>query len=470
MTTFEEVPQDINEPEGGSAMVAAAVPSNINRGIRIRRLRLLGVSKPFEVDFRDETAAFHRPLSIIAGRTNTGKTSVFRFVEYALGGTSFPNHTEVQRQVRSVAVELETTDGIFTLERALGAKNAMLYPAPIGSLDILTARSLPVEPISDPDSVSQWLLTTVGLQDVKLKEAPTKDDSGTDTLGFRDLLWLCLYYNERVGSQQRLHVGHTMKEIKFRQVVDAVFGVHDNDQAELARRIKDAQIALDYQRRSVESLQEFVEQQQPKALEQLEIEAEQLDAELVKINSDIRALTQRESAASNFAAALRSRHSGLVENAAEAHSRVRDRTSLIDRFASLRAQYADDVRKLTLLAEAEDVFDQLSVTTCPVCFNALPSPPSANDGICSLCNHPTHPDDPEKGAVPTTQVDRAALARQELRAAARRYRELDDYWQRLNGDLPLLRERAAGATAAETAAAKELDDATHSAVTPFLGA
>ncbi|WP_157412219.1 DNA recombination protein RecN [Agreia sp. Leaf283] len=466
--TPEDLSADLDRGGDSGDLVAGGASSTLNKGIRIRRLRLLGVSKPFEVDFRDDGHNAHRALSIIAGRTNTGKTSVFRFIEYALGGTTFPNHTEVQRQVRSVAVEVQTPDGIFTLERALGAKNAILFPSPMDALDNLTSTMLVVDPISDPQSVSQWLLTTVGLQDVKLKEAPTKDDSGTDTLGFRDLLWLCLFYNERVGSQQLLHVGHTMKEIKLRQVVDAVFGVHDNDQAELARRVKEAQTALDYQRRSVESLQEFVSQQQPKSLDALELEADDLDKELSRVSKDLRALTQRELAASDFAAKLRQRHAELAGSAADADALVRDRASLVDRFASLRAQYADDIRKLTLLAEAESVFDQLSVTTCPVCFNPLPSSPTQEDGVCSLCHQPVHPllgdENPNK-----VKVDGADLAGKELRAARRRYKELDEYWQRLNADLPRLRDRAAVAADAESKAGRDLDDATLTAVNPFLG-
>lgn len=466
--TIENVSGDLDRVADTSDTGTTVTLSSLNKGIRIRRLRLLGVTKPYEVDFRDDEHDLHRALSIVAGRTNTGKTSVFRFIEYALGGTTFPNHTEVQRQVRSVAVEVQTPDGIFTLERALGAKNAMLFPSPMDALDNLTSTMLVVEPISDAQSVSQWLLTTVGLQDVKLKEAPSKDDSGTDTLGFRDLMWLCLFYNERVGSQQLLHVGHTMKEIKFRQVVDAVFGVHDNDQAELARRVKEAQTALDYQRRAVESLQEFVTQQQPKSLDALRLEADDLDRELSQVNSSLGALTRREAAASDFAVELRQRHADLARNAADSDALVRDRASLVDRFASLRAQYADDIRKLTLLAEAESVFDQLSVTTCPVCFNPLLASPNQDDGVCSLCHQPVHPlpDDSEPSAE---NVDGAELARQELRAAKRRYKELDEYWQRLNADLPRLRGRASAAANAEAKAGRDLDNATLTAVNPFLG-
>lgn len=448
-----------------SEVPAAGSPS-LGRGIRVRRVRLLGVTKNYEVDFRERSHGRHRPIGIIAGRTNTGKTSIFKFIDYALGAKTFPRNKEVQRQVRAVVVELQTPDGYFTLERALGANNVLVYPSGMDEVDGLTASTRIVEPISDEDSISQWLLTTVGLQDVKLKEAPSKDDSGADALGFRDLTWLTLFYNERVGSLQLLHVGHTMKELKLRQVVDAVFGVHDNYHADLARRIKEAQTALAFHRKSVEALQEFVAQQQPKSHDALELEAQDLDQELASLTDKLRILTQRETAASDFAQELRQRHATVARKAAESEALVRDRVSVIDRFASLRAQYADDVRKLSLLADAESVFDQLSVTTCPVCFNSLEIVPNQDHGYCSLCHHAV--DDEQAPSDSSSRVG-TELARQELKAANRRFRELDEYWQRLSAGLPVLRELAKSAAISESSASRELDAATRSAVSPFLG-
>jgi hypothetical protein len=445
---------------------------NIERGIRIRRLRLLGATRSFDVDFREGNGT-SRPLSIIAGRTNTGKTSVLRFIEYALGAKTFPNHSEVLRQVRSVALEVQTPDGVFTLERALGANNATLFQSDIDSFDAVTAATFVVDPTGHPDSVSQLLLATVGLQDVKLKESPTQDESGTDRLGFRDVMGVCLYLNERVGSQQLLHAGNFMKELKLRQVVDAIYGVHDNDQAELARRIKEAQAALDNQHRAVELLQEFVAQQQPKSLIALEVETEDLDKELRAIDGELRKLGKREAAASAFASELRQRHAELATRAAKTDALVRDRLSLINRFGSLRAQYADDVRKLTMFVEAESAFDQLSVEVCPACFNPLLEAPNHDNGTCSLCRQSAYPlqlDVHESEEATSNRQDATKQhARKELRAAKRRYKELDDYWQRLNDELPALHQVAEAAAFAEAEAGSSLDEATHRALTPFLG-
>lgn len=476
--------EDGDAATGASPMSSDSALPGIDRGLRIRRLLLLGPAGPFKVDFAEypgpnagdaepqgDDAETGRapaevwPLSVIAGRTNTGKTSILRFIEYVLGAKDFPNHREVLRQVRSAALEVQTPDGLFTIERALEANRVHVYPGGYNSIDPLSATSLIVEPTSDPESISQFVLSTVGLQDVDLKEAPTKDESGVDRLSFRDLIWTCLYLNERVGSQQLLHAGNVMKNIKLRQVVDAIFGVHDNERADLARRVKDAAANLEAQRRALEHLTEFVSQQEPKNSEQLAIEARELDIELGQVEDQISELEARERATSTFASEMRAFRATLATRAMRSAARVRDRVSQLDRFGSLRAQYADDIRKLTMLVEAESLFDQLSVSVCPACFNNLIEPPHLDDGVCSLCHSDTRTQAAGDDAIPVGSAEAAA---KELRAAKRRYKELDEYWQRLSGELAAFRESAAADADAEADAATRLDAATKDALSPFI--
>lgn len=486
--------EDAGKPtDAGHSSGDSTLPT-IDRGLRIRRLLLLGPAGPFKVDFAEHpepdtgdagpggdnaetepAPAEVWPLSVIAGRTNTGKTSILRFIEYVLGAKDFPSHREVLRQVRSAALEVQTPDGLFTIERALEANRVHVYPGGYNSIDPLSATALIVEPTSDPESISQFILTTVGLQDVDLKEAPTRDESGVDRLSFRDLIWTCLYLNERVGSQQLLHAGNVMKNIKLRQVVDAIFGVHDNERADLARRVKDAAANLEAQRRALEHLTEFVAQQQPKSAEQLATEARELDIELGQIEDQITELEARERAASNFASEMRTFRATLATRANRSAARVRDRVSQLDRFGSLRAQYADDIRKLTMLVEAESLFDQLSVNVCPACFSKLAEPPHLDDGVCSLCHTDTRApvttgDDvaSETSLRAISVVGSVEAAAKELRAAKRRYKELDEYWQRLSAELAAFRATADADADADADAASRLDAATKDALSPFI--
>lgn len=452
-------------------------PPGPSRGLRLLRLRLSGVSRNYEIDLRGPDGA-HRPLSVIAGPTNTGKTSVLRFLAYCLGGSDFPDNPEVVRQVRSAVTEATDPEGRVSLERVIGAKN-ILVARPTPGREEGSAALHPVEPAGDPSSVSQLLLATVGLQGVQLREAPTQRASSTDPLSFRDVMWLCLFLNERIGSTQLLHETDNMKKLKLRQVVDAIFGVHDDDGTELARRLREASAALDNARRDVERLADFVREQQPVPLELLQQEVEQADRQIRDADATMALLDTRQAAAADFAADLRARHAAAAARAVEARALVRDRRSLVNRFASLRAQYADDVRKLTLLNESASVFDQLSVKVCPACLSELPQPPSVVNGHCSLCAHPLpaltelglaasiagepHLADDTDDAV----ADRSAIVRAELRATKRRYAELTDYWQDLDAGLSALEAAADKADADEAEAAAAVDRASAGQLTPY---
>lgn len=458
--TSEEPDPSSDEREAPQENNLGGMSARLARGLRIRRMRLLGAVRNYNVDFRHDESTWNA-CSIVAGPTNTGKTSVLRFIAYALGGSTYPTYPEVLRQVRSIMLEIQTPDGIFTVERALDGSRAQIYPSVLDELDDIEASSYVIEPTSDPQSLSQFMLSTVSLQDVSLKEAPTQQESGTDRLSFRDVMWVCLYLNERIGSQQLLNAGNTQKAIKLRQLVDAIFGVHDNEDADLARRIRDAQTALDQQRRSIELLQEFVAKQESKSIARLEVELAAASEELEVVRGRLAELDQREAAASAFANELRAAHSAAATDATRSAARLRDRISLIDRFASLRAQYADDVRKLTLLVEAESAFNQLAVEVCPACLGQLAQLPSAEGGVCTLCHQDT---------TAATDLDDKSVARaqRELRSAKRRFKELDEYWLRLGGEVDGLTAAAQRDAQVEAEVAARLDRATRAAVTPFL--
>jgi hypothetical protein len=52
-------------------------------GIRIRRLRLLGASRQYDVGFLADGRV--RPLAVVAGPAMTGKTSVLECINYCFG-------------------------------------------------------------------------------------------------------------------------------------------------------------------------------------------------------------------------------------------------------------------------------------------------------------------------------------------------------------------------------------------------
>ena len=471
---------------------------NSDRGLRILRLYLQGISKPYVVDFRGNSAA-PRALSVIAGPVSTGKSTVLEFIRYALGGSEHPTHAEVLAQVTSCLLEVLLSGDLYVIQRSVGrpSATATVYP---GDLEAVLAGDVSgvrrgIDPPSDPHSLSSFLLSSVGLEGVKLREAPTQEESEADPLSIRDLFWLCYMPNERLDDKNLLFESAYMKSIKLRQVIEVIFGIHDHRRAELGDRIKAIQSDLNSRRSDLLSARKFVEEQEPRsdahlmaardlAVESVDAAQDQLDRVLDQINR-----------ATEFAHELRTRHQAAAQDVNRAAGDVRDRQTLVRRLTPLRAQYSEDVRKLTMLVEAHSLFDPLHVTSCPACFTELAHSPALVAHKCSLCGSvlpdgldlnlggttasrmPRVEQDEDAdetgeggngsdGVAPMTESGR--LVAVHLRATRRRLNELNNYIDEVEDQLAEFERQLEQARRGEIESARAVDHATIEVVTPFL--
>jgi len=169
--------------------------------------------------------------------------------------------------------------------------------------------------------------------------------------------------------------------------------------------------------------------------------------ELAACAQALAALDARARSATAFAADLRERHREASRAALAAYNELRDRETQFQRMIPLRASYADDVSKWTMLTEADRLFEA-GAAVCSSCGAAL----AAADERCPACRFPVGP------------IDVGA----ELRAARTRLAELTRHLEDLEQEIPHLRAAASRAQDAESRAAAEVDAATAHAVTPFL--
>lgn len=163
----------------------------------------------------------------------------------------------------------------------------------------------------------------------------------------------------------------------------------------------------------------------------------------------------------------------------------------------LRAQYADDVAKLTMLGEAHQLFDPLRVRICPACLVALDRTVEIEDGSCGLCHQPIVAGTSDitlgEAASRTIRTDRNNAngaspdpghdelnghsqgpsepvfdVSTELRATKKRLTELTRFVDDLDAEVRALRDDASVTREAEARAAAEVDNATTRAISPFL--
>lgn len=425
--------------------------------IRVRRLRLIGAEKNYEVDFTEFGRV--RPISVIAGEISTGKTSILEFVAYGLGGKNHPQHQEVQRQVRSTQLEVELGDEIAVIERATFSEQnvAFVHHCSLDKMDSPHAKTRRViEPAGADDSLSMLMLEQCGLAGIGLKEKPTKPDSPLQPLSFRDVLWLCFLENPRLDGRALLFESNYMKNLKLRQVIEIVFGVHDDQLAKLGDQLR----RLDEQRLkregALESLRVLLEENEVPDRLDLDAQRDVFERELHEAQTSLGELEQRMAAATEFAASLRAQYAEAREIADRAANIARYNDTLLRRLLPLRAQYAEDERKLHFFAEAKTLFDPLQVEVCPNCLQRLSDAATIISGHCSLCRQ----------EVP--EGDAPLDVKAELAAVRSRRREIDRYVNDVEEEIRRANIEYAAVRGTEERAQHELDNAVATSLSPYV--
>jgi hypothetical protein len=425
--------------------------------LRLRALRLVGIGRNYGVDLT--SGGESRALAVIAGEISTGKTSVLEFIDYCLGSSRHPKHIEIQRRVRAALVEVDIDGEISVIERPTFASDqfATIHRCSLDQLgEPHASERRPVETPGDPNSLSTFLLSAIGLEGMQLKQAPTQVQSAVDPLSFRDVMPLCFLTNQRMDNKNLLLEGQHMRNLKLVQVIEILFGVYDDQIAAMGKQLD----VLEQERRDlaaeITALETFLaENDVPGGLE-LDAQAAEVKRRLVEARTQLDALSSRMQAATTYAADARADYGERRRVSGESAARVRDRETLLRRLLPLRGQYAEDERKLVFFQEADQLFDPLRVRVCPACMQELPKPVEiAAGGTCSLCDQ----------HIPVQQepVDIAS----ERAAVRARLQAIDRYIEDVELQLGEAQAHYERATVAEVAAQRRLDSQVGRDLSPF---
>jgi hypothetical protein len=427
--------------------------------ITLRRLRLVGISENYEVSFCDEEGA-PRPLAIIAGEISTGKTAVLEFVDYCLGKNRHPSYVEIRRQARSAQLELDLSGETHVIERPLFSSEnaAWLHECSLTTFSKPHAtRKLKVDPAGDSSTLNWLLLSHSGLEGVQLKEAPTKAESGTDPLSFRDVMWLAFLDSDRLLARHLLHEsGAPMKRLKLRQLIEVIFGVHDQELATMGDRIALLKSERETKKAEIFSLESFLAEQEVGEALDIRAEIESSEQAIEPLQARLTEVGQQMRASSDYADLQRQRFGDLRAKASQAASRVRDRESLLSRLLPLHAQYVEDEGKLVFLSEARQLFDPIGVRVCPACLQDLERTPEIEDGRCSLCHSPLLADEEPIDV----EAERAAI-----RA---RIRAITAYIEQVQAELGSERIEYERISGEESIAQAEVDSDISAELAPFV--
>ncbi|MBM7414204.1 MULTISPECIES: ATP-binding protein [Nocardiaceae] len=477
--------------------------------IRVLGLRLKGIRRDYEVDFTDEAGA-GKDLSLVVGEISTGKTTVLDFIDYCLGAANHPTHPEVTDNVRGAQLAVEILERLgtdfpdyeererehdaqqsqqdgqsdpeaggsvtpphthqisrYVIERPVGGSTStvLLFRGDHKRFDGSWFRRLTMNP-SDTDSLSQFLLRACGLDGLRVRQAPTKDDSTTSVLSFRDVMPLAFLAHTRIGSTDLVYERQPHRNIKLRQVIDYLFEVSDHEYSDITAHIQALREELREAQVGLSTLRSFLLEAGVRGEADLREAATRANARKVLATQQLSQLTQTLTASTRFAAATRATYNNAAQSARELAGQIRERDTLLGRLGTLRSQYADDLHKIELLAEAQQLFDALSVTVCPACQNHLPEALSIANGNCTLCRQPVNAAlaEPALDQNGGPQVD---LSR-ERRNVRRRLRELASFVDEVAVEVADLTAQQQQVQQTLNEAQRALDASTAPAVAPFI--
>ncbi|MHA6784712.1 hypothetical protein ACVGOW_27495 [Pseudonocardia saturnea] len=484
--------------------------------IRIEGIHLAGITKDYSVSFLDDSGDI-RPLSIIAGEISTGKTSTLELIDYCLGASSHPQHEEILEAVRGVRLairmrknavpEEEEVDGSegsveetdepsgnstdldpgdqrlaergpqvahYVLERSFPGPSpaTFLFRGRLAGLDSYPPKRLSMDP-NDEESVSQFLLGASGLAGLRVKQAPTQVDSSTHILSFRDVAPLYYLTHRRLDNGDLVFEHQPFRSLKIRQVVDYIFGVSDAAISSLAAQIEELTKRRAEARTGIKALNAFLREQGVEDQMVLDAEMSQLERQIREAELEFAAINGQVRASTEFAVELRESYEASRIASRTVASQLRERETLRSRLNPLRSQYADDLRKLTMLIEARRLFDPLSVVVCPACQSDLAQPPQIVEERCTLCNsavpHLVHQElhisaspDAGEGVLDVNALDG------ERRSVAARLRELTDFIEQIEEEISRFRARQLDADTGARQLQLQLDEVTRGAIAPYL--
>ncbi len=384
--------------------------------IRISILKIIGINKDYIIKFKDG-------LNIIAGEISTGKTSILDLIDYCLGKRDSPSYPELLRNGRTALLEIEVNSEIITIERPLFSQSntAFIHNCSIHDLkNEHKVEDIKATQIKNQVSISSYLLSKLGLDDIPLKEAPTQASSGVDTMSFRDLMFICYLRYDRISGLNLLFEKTPQKYIKLRQVVDVIFDLHSDILAKMAEEYKLLQENLEEVIQKEKTLNNFINEQRIPTIDELEEERENLFDDVNKTKGKLNSIDMTISNSSEIGKEVRNEVLRLNEKLQSNRTDQRSYKKTLNKLMPLRGQYNEDISKLNFLHNAKQIIDPLSIVLCPVCFSKIEVKESIK--TCKLCGNEI------KHVESDVEID----VSKEIKTIKRKMNELNKYVEELD--------------------------------------
>ncbi|MFY2508911.1 hypothetical protein ACN3E9_11615 [Vibrio pectenicida] len=341
--------------------------------ILVNEIIVVGHEKNYRVNF-------YKGVNIIYGDSATGKSSILNLIDYLLGSKRFDLYPEIEASGKYAALDVELNGIRYTIKRDIFNPNLPIevYPCNFDAVDNHACKKyLPTFAKSsvhgDLDFYSDFLLDSLDLPKIKLKESPTKDDSKLVRLSFRDVFKFCYADQDTLGSKSFLKPDNYVVQTKNKEVFKYIFNALDNNLSTLeslrSNRVRE--------RKTIENkfnmVAEFLRESEFETLSSLDDGVTNIDSKIIEIEKALTDLNKSSVADNEIFRVIKSELENISLERRDLFKKSLDIKLKIEKFTRLKNDYSNDVNKFNASISARATIGAISeeVELCPICDNTL---------------------------------------------------------------------------------------------------
>ncbi|EJL6717654.1 hypothetical protein NMS61_003672, partial [Vibrio cholerae] len=341
--------------------------------ILINELIVVGHEKNYRVTFR-------KGVNIIYGDSATGKSSILNLIDYLLGSKKFELYPEIETSGKYAILDVELNGSQYSIKRDIFNPKIPIevYPCSFEKIDNFACKKfLPNfyknESYPNLDYYSNFLLDSLDLPKVKLKEAPTRDDSNLVRLSFRDLFKYCYVDQDTLGSKAFLNSENHAIQTKTREVFKYIFNALDSNISNLEGLLSDKV----KERNSIENkynmVADFLRESEFETLHALDDNIEIIDFNIKDTEFRLSNLNVDNVKDNEVYKIIKEELEKISLRRKELVQQSQDKKLKVEKFTRLKNDYINDINKFKASISASSIIGEISneVELCPICDNTL---------------------------------------------------------------------------------------------------
>jgi energy-coupling factor transporter ATP-binding protein EcfA2 len=403
---------------------------------------------------KDYTVEFKKGLNVIYGDSDTGKSSILNIINYLLGYKKIKLYSELESNGLYALLEVYLNDKLYTIKRDIfkPSETVEIYPAKVEDIDkIFPMEFSPDYSKSGPSGFfSDFLMDSLGIPRIKVKQAPSKADSDMIRLSFRDIFKFCYMNQDDVGSEYLLDSNNWSVFVKNKETFRFIHNLLDTQISELEQEITEKEKRRTELQKKGETISSFLREVRLDTLEKLEREVESLDNILFQLGVETEKINKLMRSENQYFDDLRSTIVVLEENLRICQRELIEDKLSLEQNRQLAKEYQSDIEKLQAIIEVINKLPEDAVTN----FNVL----------CPLCHATT-----DMGHLTDDFIiNEESLLKNELKSLSKRHKGLESLMTEQRNKISLNEMRLTNLNVDANKARELLDTESQTYITPYI--